>query len=184
VSYVKHINRRLGPGVSLKAKCDSPAPERVVAYAVDGRRRDRRAAKAAGDPAAVYDGVWAMIDIDTHANLREALELASSEGIDVAVSGPCFETWLVLHLDDHRGAFRDSKAAKAAWARLSGAPPSVEQELKKLDGRFATAAARARGLAERHGQNQVPRAERNPGSEDGAMITAICDVIGRGTADL
>lgn len=44
-----------------------------------------------------YDKVYCVIDRDRHAKFQEALETAKSNKIDVIISIPCFEYWLLLH---------------------------------------------------------------------------------------
>lgn len=40
------------------------------------------------------------MDVDEHANLERACVGAARSGIDVAVSSPCFEIWLLWHFQD------------------------------------------------------------------------------------
>jgi hypothetical protein len=78
-------------------KSSASAPIHVVETAI--RLRDE-AAKASRSSAfqAPYDEVWAVIDEDQHTTLKEALALARREGVKVAISKPCFELWLLLHV--------------------------------------------------------------------------------------
>ena len=41
-----------------------------------------------------------MFDIDLHPNVPTAIHNARQSGIEVAVSNPCIELWLVLHVED------------------------------------------------------------------------------------
>ena len=45
-----------------------------------------------------FDEIWCVFDTDAHENLPHAIEEARQSGIAVAVSNPCFELWLVLHV--------------------------------------------------------------------------------------
>ena len=47
-----------------------------------------------------FDELWCVFDVDQHERLTEALSDVRNSGIDVAVSNPCFELWLVLHVRD------------------------------------------------------------------------------------
>src|SRR5690349_4060802 len=38
-----------------------------------------------------FDEVWAVVDVDDHASLEEALREGAQRGVPVAVSNPCFE---------------------------------------------------------------------------------------------
>ncbi|MFF9057435.1 RloB family protein [Streptomyces sp. NPDC014882] len=48
-----------------------------------------------------YDHTWCVLDVDDFAHLDEALRLARAERIDIALSNPCFELWLLLHFRAH-----------------------------------------------------------------------------------
>ncbi|MFF7142731.1 RloB family protein [Streptomyces nodosus] len=47
-----------------------------------------------------FDEVWAVLDVDRHANLEPACIRARKLLIDVAISSPCFEIWLVWHYEE------------------------------------------------------------------------------------
>ena len=47
-----------------------------------------------------HDQVWAVMDRDEHPQFENALAMCRARGVKVAQSNPCFELWLVLHLDD------------------------------------------------------------------------------------
>lgn len=48
------------------------------------------------------DEVWAIFDEDDgqHTKLAEALDVCRAAGVNVGLSVPCFEHWLILHLTD------------------------------------------------------------------------------------
>ena len=60
-------------------------PKRVVAFAATRR----------GD----YDQVWCVLDVDEF-DYTEAIRSARSAKIELAVSNPCFEYWLLLHFEN------------------------------------------------------------------------------------
>lgn len=45
------------------------------------------------------DQVWAVFDRDSHKKFADALDRCRQVGVCVAASVPCFEVWLVLHLE-------------------------------------------------------------------------------------
>lgn len=73
-------------------------PRRVVEEAIRRKAEDRRA-NARQDR---YSRIWCVFDVDTHDTLGEAIALAHSNEIGVAVSNPCFEIWLLWHFEDQR----------------------------------------------------------------------------------
>lgn len=63
------------------------------------------------------DPRWLVVDVDRHHNLVAVLNEADREGWQFAVSNPCFEVWLQLHLRSV-AVGTDSQSAKTAWRRL------------------------------------------------------------------
>lgn len=79
--------------VSLKPVDVGRDPLSVVKEAA--RRRDLEI--RGGDP---YDEVWCVVDVDEHASLERACIEAKRLGIDMAISSPCFEIWLLWHFQE------------------------------------------------------------------------------------
>ncbi len=50
--------------------------------------------------AAQPDSFWLVNDTDAHSNLQSIVKEAENNGIKVAISNPCFEVWLFLHLGE------------------------------------------------------------------------------------
>lgn len=46
-----------------------------------------------------YDKVYCIIDRDKHPNFHQALQKATGNKIEVIISIPCFEYWLLLHFE-------------------------------------------------------------------------------------
>lgn len=51
-----------------------------------------------------YDEVWCVFDIDEHPLVPEAKQQARDNQIDVAISNPNFELWLLLHFQEQQSA--------------------------------------------------------------------------------
>ena len=45
--------------------------------------------------------MWAVFDRDTHADFDEAVMLYADNDVRVGRSNPCFEVWLILHVEDY-----------------------------------------------------------------------------------
>jgi hypothetical protein len=62
-----------------------------------------------------FDLVFCAIDRDTHKNFDEAMSLAkTSKKVEVIVSYPCFEFWLLLHFGYNRKPFAAAGTHSAA----------------------------------------------------------------------
>lgn len=105
-AYLRHCKQEWrGTGVEIRGEECGSSPRTVVEYAKDMKKERAQKARQGGPP--VYDQVWCVFDRDQHANIDQALNLASAHGIKVALSTPCFEVWLILHFEYTARPFRD-----------------------------------------------------------------------------
>jgi len=72
--------------VVRQSKGKGKDPEKVVRQAVQRNL----------DAADSYDEVWCVLDVDEFV-LDGAVDAAGDAGVQLAVSNPCFELWLLLH---------------------------------------------------------------------------------------
>jgi hypothetical protein len=138
----RHVRNRT---VSIRIRAKGVAPLQLIEEGI--RLRDR-------DPWA-FDRVWCVTDVDDF-DLGNAIRLAAAERIDLAVSNPCFELWLLLHHQDCRAHLA---GYPAVLAKLRKHVASYDKS--RLDfGDFSTgvtdAIGRGRELdpkGDQHGQN-------------------------------
>ncbi|MEU5854473.1 RloB family protein [Nocardiopsis dassonvillei] len=131
----KHPDVRLHTVHARKAK--HPQREIVVRSAAEAERDD-------------CTERWAVFDTDGE-DVAALVASAVREGVEAAPSTPTFETWLILHLRDHRSAL------------VTGA--SAEKELRALLPRWNKGGTRFEDFA--HGlQEACERAERLPPTGD------------------
>lgn len=97
-------------------------PLTIVNSCVELRRQIDLESKRAGFKN--LDEIWAVFDVDRHANINEALELARANKINCAISNPCFEIWGLLHSADQDRPYSTAEAQKA----LSIVLPSYHHE--------------------------------------------------------
>jgi len=57
------------------------------------------------------DEFWLVLDVDSWTNLEEIIATGAEDNIQMAISNPCFELWLLLHLK--KVADLDDKERKA-----------------------------------------------------------------------
>jgi hypothetical protein len=77
--------------VDIKVVQRPKSPQEIVAYAA--KYLDR----ATGD----FDEVWCVFDVDDF-EIGSAVQRAGRAGLELAISDPCFELWLLLHHEDCR----------------------------------------------------------------------------------
>lgn len=73
-----------------------------------------------------YDRVWCVFDVDEHPNLERAINMAQDNGIELAISNPCFELWLLLHFRDSPGMQHRHTMQKMMAKFISGYDKKVE----------------------------------------------------------
>jgi hypothetical protein len=66
----------------------------------DPRRVVEAAVRHAQNKPGLYDEVWCVVDVD-HFDIAPAISAAAKHGIELAISNPCFELWLLLHHSPH-----------------------------------------------------------------------------------
>ena len=115
-------------------------------------------AKREKDAFLAYDEVWCVFDIDEHPKVNEARQLANARGIELAVSNPCFELWILLHFREHPGA-RHRHEVQSLVARYL---PGYDKHLAFEDVSKGVPAAqlRARALQQQAAEEGEPH--RNP----------------------
>jgi hypothetical protein len=119
-------------------------PFSVVQAAKKLRDDARNEAIRMADDYLSYQSVWCVFDVDEHPNPSGAKKMAAENGLNVAVSNPCFEIWLLLHLRDSPGELHRHKAQKMLKEHLPGYDKNVNFEHYR--GGYDEAVRRAKSL--------------------------------------
>lgn len=101
--FVEFAKHHRNPRVKVKIAPQHGVPLTLVQVAKQYRDDSLKAARREHDENIAYDSVWCVFDIDEHPNVPQAKQVAGASGIKVAVSNPCFELWLLLHVRDSPG---------------------------------------------------------------------------------
>ena len=75
------------------------------------------------------DEIWCLFDVECpyqHPNLQEAVDLAESNDIRLAISNPCFELWLALHFEDHTDCLTTDEAVELRRTHDGSSDKSVD----------------------------------------------------------
>ncbi|PQP51127.1 RloB domain-containing protein [Mycolicibacterium austroafricanum] len=111
------------------------------------------------------DECWCLFDVEwpkNHPNLKEAISLAEGEGVNVAVSNPCFEIWLLLHYKAYTRFVNNDEAerlSKACDGRGGKSVNAADYVSKRKE-----ACKRAASLDKRHAANGTEFPHNNPSS--------------------
>ncbi len=169
-AYFTHLHRLHRERVIIVLDPRHGTPLTLVRHAVDERERCLKAERQSRG--AGYDEYWVVIDVDEHPNLTEALELARSNSIAVAVSNPCVELWFVLHSIDQTAFIHrhDAQAASKKLYKFEKRPTTEALDL--FVSAFPEAKRRAEKLDALHRDNGSPEGS-NPSTSIPPLITSI-----------
>lgn len=135
---------------TVRVHVESPGgdPRALVEKAIRLRNEAGRRAVRERDENLAYDEVWCVFDVDEHARFAEARELAASGRVNVAVSNPCFELWLLLHFADRSAHVTTAQVSKL----LRGHLPGYQKHVRFEDVRhgYENAVRRGQALDQRH----------------------------------
>lgn len=125
----------------------STIARKAVAEIAAIRRDNRRSKQTFGN----LDEVWAVFDEDAHPHVAQAIAKCRDAGVGVAYSNPCFELWLVLHIQnfdqacDRHTIQRHLEGVCAEYDRKSGKSPNCNELVKSV----STAETRAEAQFQR-----------------------------------
>lgn len=86
-----------------KVKLDFARERGVPKTLVDIAKGFKARSIGHAEPYDEFDEFWCVFDIDDHPNIADAVQTARDNGIELAISNPCFELWLLLHFRDPPG---------------------------------------------------------------------------------
>ncbi len=161
-SWLASVGRHLG-NRALDIRPGPGVPLTLVRRAMDEVRQIRREGRS--DEAEV----WCIFDVDEHPGLAEARHLAATHGIQLAISNPCFELWLLLHFRDQPGM--QHRDAVARMLREFQPAYAKQPDFGLLGPLLPVAIARARRLSE--DAASMDEAGRNPTTDVYRLVERI-----------
>ncbi|MBI1313523.1 RloB domain-containing protein [bacterium] len=133
-------------------------PHALVKIARDRLRQAERQARRESDDNLKYDDVWCVFDIDDHQTVADAKQMARDNQIELAISNPAIELWLLLHFRASPGMQHRDQIREMLKHFIPEYDKHVDFEQYKIG--YADAVTRAESLdqiAERDGEEN-----RNP----------------------
>lgn len=145
-------------------------PKGLVELAIAHRERARRDARRQDDDSLLFNEVWCIFDVDQHARLPDAIQKAAASSVDLAISNPCFELWVLIHFRE-QWAFITGAAAQSAVKRfIPGYDKMIDYSLMAGKG----------GIAINRAQRMALRAEEagekigNPSTGVWKLVSELC----------
>lgn len=181
--YVKNLRIKSGEvDDPVRVEADGVDPKTLVEGAARLLREDKKDAKKESyDPFAV---VWAVTDVDDFGKngdkLRAAVDKGRQSGVEVIISNPCFDVWLIDHKQPCPLSYTQTSECEKLAKRLGlidmsrnrNNPKHIRQEA--IAGKYATAAKNAqKHMGEQHRRIRYNR----PSSGDYAPWTDIPKIV-------
>ncbi len=154
-------------GVGVPYTIAEEAVERAKALGLTLKSRRKK------DSYEKRDEVWAVFDRDEHPRFKEAVMKCEEQNVGVGRSNPCFELWLILHVQDCDKP-NDRHAMQKALAKLrqeydpdGSKKPDCDDLVKRVE------------AAEQRGEKQLQNRESggdpsgNPSTTVGRLTRAI-----------
>ncbi len=147
--------------VEVEIEGHGEVPWTVVQRACERKKVAEREARRQEDDFLAYDEVWCVFDVDDHAHLHDARQQARDNGVELAVSNPCFELWPLLHFQE-QNATLDRRRLRT---RLKAHLPTYEKALPfaRLHPAYGQAVRRAAELERRCEHDGCPGANPSTG---------------------
>ena len=161
-AYLEALKRRPEvrevASVDLRIEAEHGMPHTLVSSAI--KARDKSA-----DEEGEIDEFWCVFDVEwpkNHPRLREAVQQAQGSGINLAISNPCFELWLILHFESC-GSWLDNDGARRLRRQHDGALGKNLDPAKYMP-LIQKAINNASALAKRHSRDGTAFPHDNPSS--------------------
>lgn len=107
------------PRVHIKISSEHGVPKTLVDTAKRLKSNAEQSAKRERDDNLRYDSIWCVFDIDDHRHVNESQAEARQSGIELAISNPCFELWLLLHFREPPGVQTREKIRRLLKGHVS-----------------------------------------------------------------
>ncbi len=117
-------------------------------------REEKKANRGADD----FDEIWCVFDCDEHPDVAKAIHEARQSGIGTAMSNPCFELWLVLHVEEQWAhVHRHAVQRRCGDLGLTEGKRITTKGMSQLRRGYEAAKQRAESLDQMHEQDGSPK---------------------------
>lgn len=173
--YFTYVRKELAAtGMAIKVISEGAAPNELLDIAIAMKDEDRREARRNSDRGNVYDRVWVVTDVDNFPQIPSVRQKAVIEGIDIIVSNPCFELFLVLHSQTYnRNCSPTAIQSVAKRLGLTTGRNNKDIVEKALVGKFQHAEGLSQAIRQMHVSNGNSFPHDNPSSEVDLLVREL-----------
>jgi len=162
---VRHIERSL---IDLQIESGG-TPKTLVERAAGLKKEANGKARKLKDDNQKYQEVWCVFDVDEHPLIPEAKDQAMANGIELAISNPCFELWALLHFQDQRAHIERRSVQRLCRQLMPGYEKKLDYAI--LSRKYSDALKRAEDLERWHGSRDTAGA--NPSTTVHKLVERI-----------
>ncbi|WP_240540972.1 RloB family protein [Bifidobacterium vespertilionis] len=105
--YFRHLKSK-NDDIAIDVKVKVLSPLGLANYAVRCKKDD----DAKSDSGSRYAAVFVVVDVDDFHDHKEAQTICSENDIHLIISNPCFEVWLIDHIQECPSSCATTKAAE------------------------------------------------------------------------
>lgn len=174
-SYFRSFKKlRANNLTEIKTIDGAGVPLSVVQKAVEEKCGCERQYRKSGDSFDRAYEVWAVFDIDQHPKVDEACTLAKANGVQTAVSNPCFEVWALLHFEEVNQPKHRHQAQKDLTKHLASYHHEKAPEISAtdIDDRYEAAVRNSIRVLQNRVDEQDPFG--NPSTTVHELTQSIC----------
>lgn len=174
-SYFGGVVRYLrSPLIQLEIGDRRADPRGLVDLAIAHRAQARTDARRQRDDSLLFDEVWCIFDVDQHTRLPDAVQKAFAASIDLAVSNPCFELWLLIHFREQWAFITGAAAQSAVRQFMPGYSKTVDYSLLVGKGELAISRAQKMALRAEEAGDKIG----NPSTGVWRLVSELCQHAG------
>lgn len=175
--YFTYVRKELAAtGMAIKVVSEGAAPNELLDIAISLRDEDRRDARRNSDRGNVFNRVWVVTDVDNFPQIPSVRQKADAEGIDIIVSNPCFELFLVLHSQTYnRNCSATAIQNVAKGLGLTTGRNNKDIVEKALVGNFQQAEGLSQAIRQMHVGNGNSFPHDNPSTEVDLLVRDLID---------
>ncbi len=172
VNYFNALRKHLGLSAASVMVAPSDNGRTQPIQVVDRAIQIQKQASREPDPSRHFAHAWCVIDGDFgHDKIQRARGRANANAIELAISTPCFEYWVVLHFEEFS---RTNLNCDGMEQRVKKRLPSYEKgktDFRKVVPMYGDACRRAKQQRQ-HQANVLPE-RQDPCSESNRLIDAL-----------
>jgi hypothetical protein len=168
--YLRGIQNHVrNPRVDIQFADSHGVPTTLIREAKKLKDESAKLAKREKDDNLAFDSVWCVFDVDDHPEIANVKEMARHNQIDLAISNPCFELWLLLHYRESPGMQHHQRMSELLCEYIPGYDKHVE--FSRYSAAYPVAIQRARRLDQ--SADECGQPGQNPTTSVYKLVLAI-----------